>query len=455
MLSYIVHYGPARYTWKVQAVFVDTGYIKLTELTKKLNAAQQASFRMVLQDKEGQWLLHTLTVDIMPEELLANSPMYCYDYGLVAFVAGTLPGTDISSWLLNKGGKINEYDFQYDIQIDTAQLNIYWTRHPSNAGILYAGPKIAFPYTLYNLPQPSNAWGLPSGILVNDGCPFFPSVQQAIAQLIYGVTDPNQLGATNQGYYVRFIHDDARIKHMDISPLLLSIDIDGINLAGARLQINGPSELNFEAIISQPQRVDCPLPQGMPSEVWIVISRGSEWLDYLYISQRWSPFRQRSDKVTFSPPDIRTQIQELIAQGEGLTVEFKQEIPQDHDKMLKTVVAFANGLGGVILLGVTNDGDVIGIKPIGDINREKDRIMNMIRNNVYPDPQVRIEHCDMDGKGTYVIAIFVDKGASALYSLYYDKPEVYVRRQATTFRARPDEIAALVLINQPRIGYPS
>lgn len=431
---------------------MDTGYIQLMELIEKLNEVQQASFKMVLQDKDGKWLLHTLIIDIVPKELLANSPTYCYDYGLVAFIAGIVPGEQIASWLINKQGNINSYDFQYDIQMDMTQQNIYWTRYPSNANIVFAGPKIPFPFTLYNLPQPTTPWGLPSGILVNDHCPFFPNVQRAIAELMYGVTDPNQLGATNQGYYIRFASDEARIKHIEITPLTLSVEIDGTNLTGTRLQISGPPELNFEAEISQPQKVDCPLPQEMPLEVWIVLSRGSEWLDHSYISQRWSPFRQQSDKVTFSPPDIRTQIQELIAQGEGLTVEYKQELPPDHDKMLKTVVAFANGSGGAILLGVTDDGNVVGIRSSENINREKDRIINMIRNKVYPDPEVRIEHWDMDGKGTNVIAIFVDKGASPLYSLYFEKPEVYVRRQATTFRARPDEIAALVLMNQPRIG---
>lgn len=436
---------------------MDTGYIKLIELAEKLKAVQQASFRMVLQDKEGQWLLHTLVVDILPEELRTNSPTYCYDYGAVAFIAGLLPGTNIVSWFMNKKGKIDSYDFQYDIQMDVTQLNIHWTRYPSNTSILYAGPQIAFPFTLYNLPQPSNVWGLPSDILVNDGCPFFPNVQHAIAQLIYEVDDSNQLGALNQGYFVRFIHDEARISHIEISPLLLSIDINGTNLAGIRCQISGPPELNFEAEISQPQHVDCPLPQGMPPDVWIVLSRGSEWLDYSYISQRWSPFRRQQGNVSISPPDMRTQIQELIAQGEGLTIEFKQEIPQQNDQMLKTVAAFANGIGGVILLGVANNGDIVGVKITRDISQEKDRIINMIRNVVYPDPPIRIEHCDTDntdGRGRQVIAIFVDQGMSPLYGLHHDKPEVYVRRQATTFRARTEEIVAFVQAKQPGKQYP-
>ncbi len=436
--------------------FVDTGYIKFTELAEKLKAVRQASFKMVLQNKEGHWLLHTLIVDVLPEESRPNSPKYCYDYGLVAFIAGIVPGTDIASWLLNQSGKIDGYDFQYTIQLDVTQSNIIWTQQPSYASTRL--PKIAFPFTQYELPQPSNVWGLPSGILVNDHCPFFPNVQHAISQLMYEVTDPSQLGATHQAYFVRFVHDEARIQHIEISPLLLSIDVNGTNLAKTRCQISGPPELTFEIEVSHPQRVDCPLPQGMPPDVWIVLSRGNEWLDYSYISQRWSPFRRQQDNVSISPPDIRTQIQELIAQGEGLTIEFKQEIPQQKDQMLKTVAAFANSIGGVILLGVANNGDIVGVKITGDISQEKDRIINMIRNVVYPDPPVRIEHCDMDnmdGRGRQVIAIFVDQGMSPLYGLYHDKPEVYVRRQATTFRARPEEIVALVQVKQPKMRFPS
>lgn len=52
-----------------------------------------------------------------------------------------------------------------------------------------------------------------------------------------------------------------------------------------------------------------------------------------------------------------------------------------------------------------------------------------------------------------MIAIFVDKGDIPRYGLHYDKLDVYVRRQATTFRARPEEIVALVLLKQPGIGY--
>jgi hypothetical protein len=431
---------------------MESGYISLVELSEKLKTIQYVSFKMVLlQNKEGQWLLHILVVDVLPEALQSNAPTYCYDYSSIAFIAGKISGADIGAWLLNKVGRIDSFDFQYNFQQDVTNVNVYWTRYHSHATTRLS--KIEYPFTLIELPQTSNVVGFPSGILVNDNCPFFPSVQYAISQLIYGVANPFQLREPHQAFFVSFVHDEARIKHIEVSPLLLSVDVDGTNVIGTKLQIYGPPELKLDLVVSQTERIDCLLPQGMPLDVWIVLSRGNEWLDYSYLTQRWSPFGAQQDNVTFSSPDMRTQVQELIAQGEGLTVEFKQEIPQNHDKMLKTVSAFANGIGGVILLGVVNgSGEIVGLNITGDINQEKDRITNMVRNIVYPDPNIRIEYADIDGK--LVIAVYVEKGVSPLYGLHPNKIEVYVRRGATTFRARTEEIVAFIQAKQQVKRYP-
>lgn len=44
-------------------------------------------------------------------------------------------------------------------------------------------------------------------------------------------------------------------------------------------------------------------------------------------------------------------IQKMIAKGECSKLEFKESFPKDHDKWLKTAVAFANGSRGTILIG--------------------------------------------------------------------------------------------------------
>jgi predicted HTH transcriptional regulator len=51
----------------------------------------------------------------------------------------------------------------------------------------------------------------------------------------------------------------------------------------------------------------------------------------------------------------------MIAEGESTTLEFKRFFSSP-DKMAKEMIAFANTKGGVILLGVDDDGSIVGIE---------------------------------------------------------------------------------------------
>ncbi len=55
------------------------------------------------------------------------------------------------------------------------------------------------------------------------------------------------------------------------------------------------------------------------------------------------------------------EIKELIAQGESTTLEFKRKIISPV-KLAKELAAFANTKGGMLLIGVDDDGTVIGIE---------------------------------------------------------------------------------------------
>ncbi|MEI7597405.1 MAG: RNA-binding domain-containing protein [Bacteroidota bacterium] len=56
-------------------------------------------------------------------------------------------------------------------------------------------------------------------------------------------------------------------------------------------------------------------------------------------------------------------IHELINQGEGLTLEFKKSREQLPDNLFETICAFLNRNGGIVLLGVLDDGAIEGINP--------------------------------------------------------------------------------------------
>ena len=74
----------------------------------------------------------------------------------------------------------------------------------------------------------------------------------------------------------------------------------------------------------------------------------------------------------------------LLQEGEGTTLEYKERLSSSFGR---EVVAMANTLGGRILLGVRDDGTVVGI---ADSNSIRARILDIARNCNLPI-QVRLE----------------------------------------------------------------
>ena len=56
----------------------------------------------------------------------------------------------------------------------------------------------------------------------------------------------------------------------------------------------------------------------------------------------------------------RTELLEMIPNGENSEVEFKRDTLQSHE-LAKELVAFSNFQGGMVLLGVNEDGSIEGV----------------------------------------------------------------------------------------------
>ncbi len=97
---------------------------------------------------------------------------------------------------------------------------------------------------------------------------------------------------------------------------------------------------------------------------------------------------------------------EEIKNGETNNIEFKREIPADHKKYLKTIVAFANGFGGKIIFGIEDDTlEIVGINE-KDVFKIKDAITNAIFSSCEPAilPDIRLE--TIEGKTVIVVEIY-------------------------------------------------
>ena len=55
------------------------------------------------------------------------------------------------------------------------------------------------------------------------------------------------------------------------------------------------------------------------------------------------------------------EIKQLIGEGEGTRIEFKEAQNGVPDSFYDTIVSFLNKEGGIILLGLTDDGVILGL----------------------------------------------------------------------------------------------
>ena len=86
------------------------------------------------------------------------------------------------------------------------------------------------------------------------------------------------------------------------------------------------------------------------------------------------------------------RLQELTGQGEDLDREFKSDSRRaiSDNEIYEEIVALANTKGGVLLIGVEDDGRVTGAKPRHQPRTDPLRLQSAIFNNTVPNINTRI-----------------------------------------------------------------
>ena len=119
-------------------------------------------------------------------------------------------------------------------------------------------------------------------------------------------------------------------------------------------------------------------------------------------------------------------------------IEFKSCITGD---LYKEVIAFANTNGGVIYVGIDDEGNVVGL---GNVDEEYTRITNGIRDAIMPDVTMFVRFTLQENK---VVRIAVSEGSNKPYYLKAKglKPSgVYVRQGSSSAPASPDQIRRMI-----------
>lgn len=100
------------------------------------------------------------------------------------------------------------------------------------------------------------------------------------------------------------------------------------------------------------------------------------------------------------------EIDKIIAQGEGISVEFKKAKEKVPTSLYETVVSFANTRGGYILLGVDDGGAVLGIQPENKATFLKN-IATALNSKDNINPVMYLNPSPVDYKGKTIIVIQV------------------------------------------------
>jgi len=106
------------------------------------------------------------------------------------------------------------------------------------------------------------------------------------------------------------------------------------------------------------------------------------------------------------------ELRKYIAQDEGQTVEFKLESEKQAD-LAETLVAFANAQGGHLLVGVADDGQVVGVERPKNV---ADRLHAAARRGV-PSLHGAVTVASVILEGRTVVVATVSDGLEATYSL--------------------------------------
>jgi len=167
-------------------------------------------------------------------------------------------------------------------------------------------------------------------------------------------------------------------------------------------------------------------------------------------------WRRRFEALSDDHSSLRRAVQELhqaaqpgsplgvaLVEGEGQSIEFIAGYPDNAHELAKEIAAFSTSNDGTVFLGVTDDGQVVGMVDLDEaVQRDalQQRISGVTTGIVRPSANVSVSFVPHRDKT--VVRIFVPKGADPVY---YVRNVPYLRHLDKSRPADPHEVEGLIL----------
>lgn len=131
----------------------------------------------------------------------------------------------------------------------------------------------------------------------------------------------------------------------------------------------------------------------------------------------------------------KRELLEIISRGEDSFTEFKEEKVHPHE-LDAEMVAFANTDGGILIIGVSDKGEITGVT---DWDKYMQRMDNVASNNCEPPISLTIEKLIIDDKR--ILAVRIPKGFQRPYRT--NKGAYYIRTSSGKRQATREELLRL------------
>jgi hypothetical protein len=150
----------------------------------------------------------------------------------------------------------------------------------------------------------------------------------------------------------------------------------------------------------------------------------------------YSSMQRRSERIEQLSAALQSDLHTLIAQGESANLEFKSSFRWDlrenkvnralEGVILKTLAGYMNGSGGTLLIGVADDGAIVGLQ------NDYKTLMTAIATKIGADAcrSVQMVVHSMDNKE--VCRVMVASASRPMYVKEGEAPRLYVRTGVST-----------------------
>ncbi len=414
-----------------------------------LGAAGPIWFRLATVFRVDAWQVSALELT-SGEKPPRWRPLH-WMYEEATFLAEQTDGVTVRRWFEAEAVSVGDVT----AALPPLQQNI--SREHRSSGQEHIYEALRWPSVVYDLGQWTGVNTQPPEPLIAEGAPSFHTHAKA-ASHFFGV-DFGSGGLADRAFHFRVQDLAGRIASVVVGVTGMDVLIEGSAIEGAVVELASDIEGPTERVAGHdPVTVTFPQTGPPPPNAWVVLRRGSVWIDRKFLR---TIYTTNADPGVEYEAEPGTEVQSLVAQGETSMIEFKSRLPVDKDRDYRldiagTVAAFANQEGGRLLVGVANNGSIEGVTVPRSLDDSQLAVINLIKDLVTPLVPFDVQTHDVDGR--LVMMITVEQGPTPPYGVGPATPIYYVRRGATTFPASSDAVRQLArsrppLEQQSSLGY--